>query len=160
MMSANGATIDLRSAIASALEEAMQGDDEVRLSTLRLIHCAVKDRDMAALKRDEANGCERKEITAILAQMVAQREESIKSYDESGRPDMAERERREIEVISEFLPAKMDESELKAAAADLIDELEASGLKDVGRCMSELKSRYSGRMDVTKAGAMVKALLS
>lgn len=150
----------LREAITAALDEADAAGDEVRASTLRLVLAAVKDRDVSARAKDCTNGCEEREILGLLEQMSRQRDESSRAYDEQGRPDLAEREREEIRVIKGFLPKQMRDEEVAAAAAGVVDELDASGLKDIGRCMGVLKERYAGRMDFTKAGKTVKELLS
>ena len=152
----------LRERITHALAavEADPEADGVRKATLRLILCAVRDRDASERAADRTMGCCESEISAILAQMVAQRKASAIGYEDAGRPELAERERAEIAVISEFLPRPLDDKELAAAAAEVVDRLGASGLKDLGRCMGELKARYDGRLDPAKAGAAVKSLLT
>jgi len=150
----------LRERISHALVVAMKAKDEVRLATLRLVQCAVRDRDIAARAEDRTNGCEEAEILSILSKMVKQREESSKTYDDAGRPELAEREREEIAVIRDFMPAQLSADELDQAASAVVDELDATGLKDMGRCMDALKKRYTGRLDMSKAGGAVKKLLS
>lgn len=150
----------LRDRITTALTAAMKAKEEVRLATLRLVQCAVRDRDIAARAEDRTSGCDEAEILAILAKMVKQREESSKTYDDAGRPELAEREREEIKIIREFMPAPLSRAELEAAVAQVVDELEATGLKDMGRCMNALKERYAGRLDMGEASAAVKALLT
>lgn len=152
--------MNLREEIARALSEATAARDEVRAGTLRLVQCAIRDRDIAAHAADRTTGCDNREIAAILATMVRQREESTKRYDEAGRPDLAEREREEMAVIAELLPPPMAESEIRAAAREVVDALSASGLKDVGRCMGALKERFNSRLDMARAGAIVRDMLS
>ncbi len=152
--------MDMRQHIASALADAEAGGDDVRASTLRLVLAAVKDRDWSARARDDANGCPEAEIRAILARMVEQREESSRAYDAAGRPDLAEREREEIRIITGLLPKQMADEEISTAASAVVDELDATGLKDIGRCMGTLKARYQGCMDFTKAGKVVRDMLS
>ncbi len=151
----------LRDTIGEALTAERERDepDEVRLATLRLIKCAIKQRDIDAHARDEATGCQEGEVKAILSTMLAQREESVRTYEEAGRPDLAERERDEMDVIREFLPKALPAKAVETAAKDVIDEVGATGLKDLGRCMGTLKERYDGRMDFAKASAVVKQLL-
>jgi len=153
-------TTSLRERIAAELSRAMRERDGVRTGTLRLILAAVRDRDVAARAADCTTGCEEAEILAILAKMVRQREDSSRVYDEAGRPDLAEREREEIAVIREFLPEPLEGEELKAAARAIIDELGASGLKDMGRSVEAMKARYAGRINVTAAAGEIKKLLS
>jgi uncharacterized protein YqeY len=150
----------LRERIADEMKAALKGQHKLRLSTLRLISAAVKDRDIAARAEDRCAGCDEPEIMAILQKLVKQRIESAETYEKAGRLDLAESERAEVEIVQEFLPKPMDEAEISAAADAVVAELDASGLKDMGRVMGELKSRYAGRMDFGKAGGRVKELLS
>lgn len=150
----------LRQQIEDAYKATLKAqNDKVKLSTLRLIQAAVKDRDIAARGEDRCNGVSDEEILAILAKMVKQREESAKTYEEASRIEMAEQERSEIDVIRSFMPRQLSESEIEQAVSTVITELEASGLKDMGKCMGALKQRYSGSMDFGRAGALVKQAL-
>lgn len=151
--------MSLRERILGDLKEAMRAKDEVRVSTLRLIQAAVKDRDIAARAEDRCEGCDQTEIQAILQKLLKQREESAETFEKAGRLDLAERERREAEIVSDYLPEPMAAAEIADAAAQVVEELEATGLKDMGRCMGALKERYTGRMDFSKAGKEVKTLL-
>ncbi|MEL7487920.1 MAG: GatB/YqeY domain-containing protein [Pseudomonadota bacterium] len=150
----------IRDRIDEALKTAMKArDDKTRVSTLRLINAAIKDRDIAARAEDRCNGVDDEEILAILTKMVKQREESSETYDKACRPELAEQERAEIEVIREFMPRQLSEAEIEDAVSGVIEEFEASGLKDMGRCMGALKERYQGAMDFGRAGAMMKKAL-
>jgi uncharacterized protein YqeY len=150
----------LRESLDSALKSAMKArDQKLRLSTLRLISAAIKDRDIAARSEDRCSGVSDEEILAILQKMVKQREDSAAQYDGGGRSDLAEQERAEIEVIREFLPRQLTDAEIESAVSAVIGELGASGLKDMGRIMGVLKTRFSGSMDLGKAGAIVKRAL-
>lgn len=150
----------LRDRISDDLKTAMKSGDKARLSTLRLVSAAIKDRDIAARAEDRCKGCEEGEIMSILQKLVKQREESADTYEKAGRLDLAEAERNEAEIVREYLPTPMDEGEIADAAASVVADLGASGLKDMGKVMGELKSRHAGRMDFGKAGAKVKALLA
>jgi|TARA_R110000868_G_scaffold158190_2_gene386113 uncharacterized protein YqeY len=152
--------MSLRDRITTDMKSALKAQDKLRLSTLRLISAAVKDRDIAARAEDRCCGCEEGEILAILQKLMKQREESAETYEKAGRLDLAEAELAEAEIVREYLPRPMDETEIADAAADVVTELDAAGLKDMGRCMGELKTRYAGRMDFGKAGAKVKELLA
>lgn len=151
--------MSLRDQITTDLKDAMRAKDGVRLSTLRLIQAAVKDRDIAARAADRCDGCDLGEIQAILQKLVKQREESAETYENAGRLDLAERERHEADIVREYLPEPMGEGEIAKAALAVVDELDASGLKDMGKCMGALKERYTGRMDFSRAGQEVKTLL-
>ncbi|MEM9171042.1 MAG: GatB/YqeY domain-containing protein [Pseudomonadota bacterium] len=151
----------LRQQIDEALKTAMRARDEkLRVSTLRLINAAIKDRDIAARGEDRCEGATDDEILAILSKMVRQREESAKTYDEGCRPDLAEQERKEIDVIRTFMPKQMNDDEIEKAVSDVIEEIGATGLKDMGKCMGALKSRYAGAMDFGAANGVVKRLLN
>ncbi len=150
----------LRDRISDELKLALKAKDKPRLSTLRLVSAAIKDRDIAARAEDRCGGCEEQEIMSILQKLVKQREESADTYENAGRLDLAEAERAEAEIVREFLPKPMNDGEIADAAEAVVSDLEASSLKDMGRCMGELKTRYAGRMDFGKAGARVKDLLT
>lgn len=151
----------LRDQIDEALKTAMKAkDDKVRVATLRLINAAIKDRDIAARGEDRCAGIADEEILALLTKMVKQRDESAAAFDKGCRPELAEQERAEIEVIRDFLPRQLSEDEIKSAVKDVIDEYEASGLKDMGKCMGALKTRYNGSMDFGRAGEFMKESLT
>lgn len=151
----------LRERIDTALKQAMKArDDKDRVATLRLVNAAIKDRDIAARGEDRCEGVSDEEILGILTKMVKQREESAAAFEKGCRPELAEQERREIEVIREFLPRQLSEEEIRAAVKDVINEYEASGLKDMGKCMEALKERYHGSMDFGQAGKLMKDSLS
>ncbi|WP_203291909.1 GatB/YqeY domain-containing protein [Maricaulis parjimensis] len=152
--------MSLREQITGEMKSAMKAGEKARLSTLRLVSAAIKDRDIAARAEDRCTGCEETEIMAILQKLVKQREESAVTYEKAGRLDLAEAERAEADVVREFLPKPMDAAEIAKAAETVVSELDASGLKDMGRVMGELKTRYAGRMDFGQAGAKVKHLLA
>ena len=152
--------MSLRDQIKTKLIEAMKAKEPVRVSTLRLVQAAIKDRDIAARTRDVGEGCAEEQILQILAKLLKQREESARIYEEAGRADLAEREREESAIIAEFMPRQMSDDEIQAAARAVVDELDAAGLKDMGKCMAALKAKYGGAMDFGKAGAAVKAILS
>jgi len=150
----------LRAEFNEALQAAVKAKNQRRVSTLRLILAAIKDRDIAARGEGNTEGVSDAEIHAILQKMVRQRQDSITHYEAGGRLELAEQEAQEIEIIHEFLPRQMSEDEIDEAARAVVAELNAGGLKDMGRTMAALRERYAGRMDFSKASAAVKALLS
>ena len=149
----------LRDQIKDATKAAMRDKDSVSLSTLRLMSAAIKDRDIAARAADRCGGIDDAEILGILTKMVKQREEAAKTYDDNGRPELAERERSEIEVVRGFMPKPMTDAEIEAAVNAAVEKSGATCLKDMGKVMGQLKSGYAGRIDMGKAGAAVKARL-
>lgn len=154
------ATMTLRERVNDAVKQAMRDKAATRLSTLRLINAAIKDRDIAARSEGVENGVPDSEVLAILGKMARQRQESAKTYEEAGRLDLAERELAEIPVIEEFLPRQLDEDEINAAIDAAVSKLGAESIRDMGKVMGELKAEYTGQMDFGKVGAMVKAKLS
>lgn len=149
----------MRDTIAQALRDAQKSQDRQRVSTLRLVTAAIQDRDIA----NRGAGKERvsdDEILQILTKMVKQREESAKAFADGGRPELAAAERAEIEIVKEFLPRQIGEDELRRICADVIAETGASSLRDMGAVMAVLKERYPGRIDFSRASAIVKELLA
>ncbi|WP_026871517.1 GatB/YqeY domain-containing protein [Inquilinus limosus] len=149
----------LRAQFTDALKQAMKAKDERTLSTVRMIIAALKTKDIDARAKGNADGIPDEEILSMLQGMVKQRRESIALYEKGGRQDLVDKEQGEIAVIERFLPQAMDEAETAAAIGAVIKEIGAAGMKDMGRVMAELKSRYAGRMDFSKVSAAVKAQL-
>jgi len=148
----------LRDRFMSDLKEAMKTGEKPRLGTIRLIQAALKDKDIEA--RGAGKGpISDDEILQLLQKMVKQRQESAKMYGDGGRPELADQENAEIAIISVYLPKQMDEAEARTAIAAVIAETGAAGVKDMGKVMGELKTRYAGQMDFGKASPLVKQLL-
>ena len=152
--------MSLRNEINSAMKEAMKEKAQLRLSTLRLINAAIKDRDIAARAEGVEEGVDESEILAILGKMTRQRQESAKTYEEAGRLDLSERELSEIQVIEYFLPRQLSGDEIEIEVTKVIDEQGASSIRDMGRVMACLKDRFTGQMDFGSVGPIVKKKLS
>jgi uncharacterized protein YqeY len=152
--------MSIRDDLNTALKEALKEKEQVTISTIRLINAAIKDRDIAARGSGNCEGISEAEILSLLQSMVKQRQESTITYREAGREELAEREEEEIKVIERFLPQQMSEEEMNAAIDKIIAEKEAKDIKDMGKVMGELKSRYAGQLDMAKAGAAVKTRLA
>jgi uncharacterized protein YqeY len=152
--------IMLRTQFTDTLKEAMKARDERRLSTVRMIIAALKTKDIDARSKGNMDGIPDEEILSLLQTMVKQRRESIALYQQGNRQDLADKEQAEITMIEQFLPQAMGEAETAAAIGAVITELGAAGMKDMGRVMAELKTRYAGQMDFSKVSPMVKAQLS
>ena len=150
----------LREKIKETLKDAMRARDAHRVSTLRLVMAAVKDRDIALRVEDVTDQDDDALILEILGKMVKQRGDSIKAYEEGGRLELAEQEAQEIEIIREFLPEQMSEKDVDAACRAVVTEAGADSLKDMGKVMGALKAKYAGTMDFGKASQIVKTLLS
>jgi uncharacterized protein len=147
----------LRAKINDALKEAMKAGDKRRVSTLRLVNAEILKRETSAAERVTLTDAE---ILDVMGKMIKQRHESLDIYEKAGRTDLAAQEREEIEIISAYLPQHLSDIEAGEAISELIKELEAATLKDMGRTMTALKERFSGRMDFGRASAMVKKLLA
>lgn len=151
----------MRERINQSMKEAMKSGDKKRLSTLRLVNAAIKDRDIAARADDsgQATGNDKitdQEILALLQKMIKQRRDSAATYRQGGREELAEGEEAEIKIIEEYLPQQMSEDEMRAAVKAAIAETGCCGLKDMGKIMGVLKERFTGSMDFGKVSAMVK----
>ncbi len=150
----------LRDRLQTALKDAMRAKEAERLSTLRLINAAIKDREIAARGEGEGSGeVGEGDILSILGRMVKQRQESARAYEEGGRLELAEKELAEIQVINEFLPRQLDAAEVDAAITAAIAEAGASSIRDMGKVMAVLKGNYTGQMDFGAVGPRVKDLL-
>lgn len=150
----------LRADLDDRLKRAMKDKDARAVSTVRLILAAVKDRDIAARAKGNAEGIGEADILQVLQTMVRQREEAIGLYRKGRREELAKKEEEEIEVIRGFLPRQLEDGELAEAVRAVAGELGAASLKDMGRTMSVLKERYAGRMDFAKASAALRAALA
>jgi uncharacterized protein YqeY len=149
----------LRQQINDALKLSMKDKDKVCISTLRLILAAIKDRDIAARSKGNADGIGDEEVLSLLQSMIKQRRESITMYEKGGRMELAQQEAEEIGVIERFLPAQLSDEEIAEAVASVIEETSAQSIKEMGKVMGALKQKYSGKMDFSKAGAAVKERL-
>jgi uncharacterized protein len=148
----------LRDEINTALKVAMKAREELRVSTLRLVSAAIKNADIEAELAGRQSLAD-SDVLAILQKMIKQRQESVAIYDGAGRKELADRERGEIDIIGAYLPQQMPELEMKAAIAEMIGQVGARDLKDMGKVMAALKAAYAGRMDFGRASALVKGML-
>ena len=149
----------MRETINAALRQATKAQDKRRISTLRLISAAIKDRDIAARGQGTGQATDA-ELLDLLAKMIKQREDSIAAYEAGNRPELAAAEKDEIAIIREFMPKQMGTDEAKAAIAKVIADVGAASMKDMGKVMAALKERFAGQMDFGKASAGVKEALT
>ena len=149
----------LRENLQNALKKAMKNHDMTTVAAVRLIIAGQKEKDVAA--RGAGKECATDaELLSMMQGMIKQRNESIKIYNEGGRPELAEKEQSEINVIERFLPKQLNEEETKAAIEAAIAKTGAAGVKDMGKVMAELKSAYAGQMDMGKASGLIKSMLA
>lgn len=146
----------LRDRLQAALKDAMRAKEVERLSTLRLINAAIKDREIAQRGEGGEGEVSEAEITAILSKMVKQRQESARVYEEGGRLELAEKELNEITVIEEYLPRQLKSEEVDAAIIAAITEAGATSIRDMGKVMAVLKGKFTGQMDFGAVGPRVK----
>lgn len=149
----------MREKLMNALKEAMKSKEQRKITTIRMVQAAIKDLEIANRTKADPTTSDG-DIASLLSKLVKQREESAKMYDEGGRPELAEQEREEIAIISEFMPKQLSESEVIEIIKGIIAEVGATSIKDMGRCMALLKERYPGQLDFGKASGQIKALLS
>jgi uncharacterized protein YqeY len=150
----------LRENINGALKAAMKSGDKLKVSALRLMNAAIKERDIQGRTAGRDQGVSDDQILEVFAKMVKQRQESLATYEQAGREDLAAQERGEIAIIQGFMPKQLTDDEMKAEIGKTIKDTGAQGMKDMGKVMGALKQRYAGRMDMSKAGAIVKSLLT
>jgi len=147
----------LRDRFTEALKEAMKSKEDLTVSTVRLILARLKEKDIEA--RPKLDRIDDAAIQQMLQQMIKQRRESIELYEQGKRPELAAKEKGEIAVIERFLPKQMSGAELESAVKDTIKETGAAGIKDMGKVMAALRTKYAGQLDPAKASQLVKKLL-
>ena len=150
----------LRAQLDEALKTAMKGKDAPTVGALRLILAALKDRDIAARGKGNSDGISDDEILGLLQSMIKQRRESVELYKQGDRLELAHAEEVEIAVIETFLPEQMSEEALSDAIDQVIADVEATSLKDMGKTMALLKQKYAGQIDSSKASTLVKQKLA
>ncbi|GIR39119.1 MAG: aspartyl-tRNA amidotransferase subunit B [Rhodobacterales bacterium] len=150
----------MRDILDKSLKDAMRARDSQKISTIRLINAAIKDRDIAVRSEDNLEGVSDEEILSILSKMIKQRQESAKQYEEGGRLELAQQEFEEIKIIETFLPKQLNSEETEQIVHKIILEINATSLRDMGKVMNTLKEKYSGKMDFGKAGTFAKDALT
>ena len=148
----------MREQFNAQLKDAMKAGDKRRVSTIRMITAALKDRDIEA--RGSGKTVTNDDILSLLQKMVKSRQESAEIYEKVGRTDLSTQEREEIAIITEFLPKQMGEDDVKAAISAAIAETGAAGMKDMGKVIAALKAKYTGQMDFARVSAAVKGMLN
>ena len=148
----------MRAKFMDDLKEAMKSGQKRRVDTIRLITSAVKDKEIEARGLGKTIGDE--DILAVLQKMIKSRQESLGIFETAGREDLALIEREEIAIISQYLPQQLDETAVRAAITAAIAETGAASVKDMGKVIAVLKTRFAGQMDFAKASGLVKSLLA
>jgi uncharacterized protein YqeY len=148
----------MRDRFTAEMKEALKAGDKRKLATVRLIQAALKDKDIEARGAGKGPSTD-DEILALLQKMIKQRQESLAIYEQNNRPELAQAEREEAEIIASFLPRQLDEAETRAAVEAAIAETGAGSMKDMGKVVAALRGRYAGRMDFGRASGLVKEML-
>ena len=146
---------DLKHRISEDVKTAMRSKTKDRLAALRLITAAIKQREV-----DERISLDDGQVTATLNKMVKQRRDSIEQYTTAGRADLVEKEQFELDIILSYLPQPLDAAQIEARIDESIAATGATGMKDMGKVMGQLKSALQGRADMAQVSALVKARLS
>ena len=144
----------LKERITEDMKAAMRASEKERLSTIRLLQAAIKQREV-----DERITLDDAQVLTVLEKMVKQRKESIAQFEQGNRKDLADKERREIELLQAYLPAQLPAVELDALIRDAIAATGAASIKDMGKVMGVVKSKAAGRADMAAVGARVRAAL-
>ena len=150
---------NLREDIATAMKDALKAKDQTALATMRLISAALKDRDIAARGSGNQDGISDEEILSMMQTMIKQRTESAKMYRDGNRPELAEGEEAEIQIIIGFLPEQLGDAEMAAVIDAAIEATGATSIKDMGHVLGHLKQAHAGQMDFSVATQKVKAAL-
>ncbi len=150
----------LREKIGETLKTAMRAKDAAALSTLRMIGAAIKQKDIDVARARGDQQINDDEILNLLQGLIKSRRESIEQFKTGGRQDLVDKETAEIAVIEQFLPKQMSDDEARDVIKSIISSLGASSIKDMGKVMNELKTKYAGQLDMSKVSATVKELLS
>jgi uncharacterized protein YqeY len=137
------------------MKVAMRAKETARLSTIRLLLAAIKQREV-----DERIELDDAQVLSVIEKMLKQRRESIAQYEKAARNDLADVEKAEIQVLSGYMPAQMSEADIEKVVQSTISETGASGAKDMGKVMAALKAKLAGKADMGKISALVKARLS
>lgn len=148
----------VREQLQDAIREATEREDKRRLCTLRLIQTAIRDRDQAHCSGHGEKITEA-DVAALLDKMIRQREEELEGARAANDAALVEQLQREIATVREFMPPMMDETSMRKACAQVVSEIGAAGLRDVGRTLTALKKRYPGQLDLGRASCVVKGML-
>jgi uncharacterized protein YqeY len=149
---------ELKDKIRASLQKAEKKQEQRTVRTLRLLEAAIRDREQANGK-DEQSVLANQDVVDILTHMIDQRRQAIVDYKARGKTELAEQEKQEIAILSDFMPQQMNDQEMHQACRQTIEDLDAKGLRDVGRCVTILKERYQGQLNLCKASSLVKTML-
>ena len=151
--------MSIRKKIEADLQLALKEKNKITISTLRLIIAGIKDKDIAFRSKDNKEGIKEDDIKQLLKKMIKQRNESIEIYKKSNRNDLLDIEKKEVQIISEFLPKQLSEGETNKICKETINKVGATSVKDMGKVMGMLKKNYADVLDFSRAGLILKNML-
>ena len=152
--------MSLKDKISTDYKNALKSKAKIQISTYRLVLSGIKDLDISNRSGPNKKDTDDEDIKKLLNKMIKQRSESIDIYKKNNRKDLLEIEEQELEILSGYLPKKLNEIETKKICEEIVSKLGASSLKDMGKVMGELKKQYSDNLDFAKAGTLLKELLN
>ena len=152
--------MSLKVTIETEYKNALKSKDKIKISTYRLILSSIKDLDIANRSGPNKKETDDEDIKKLLKKMMKQRTESIDIYKKNNRSDLLEIEQNEFNILSSFLPKQLNDEDTKKICEETISKLGASSIKDMGKVMGELKKKHADEIDFSKAGALLKQLLS
>ena len=151
--------MSIRKKIEADLQLALKEKNKITISTLRLIIAGIKDKDIAFRSKDNKEGIKEDDIKQLLKKMIKQRNESIEIYKKSNRNDLLDIEKKEVQIISKFLPKQFSEEETNKICKETINKVGATSVKDMGKVMGMLKKNYADVLDFSRAGLIIKNML-
>ena len=151
--------MSIRKKIEADLQLALKEKNKITISTLRLIIAGIKDKDIAFRSKDNKEGIKEDDIKQLLKKMIKQRNESIEIYKKGNRNDLLDIEKKEVQIISKFLPKQFSEEETNKICKDTINKVGATSVRDMGKVMGMLKKNYADVLDFSKAGLILKNML-
>mgnify|MGYP001391343052 CR=1 FL=1 len=152
--------MDLKNKINLDYNEALKAKDKSKISTYRLILSGIKDLDISNRSNPDKKETDDEGIKKLLKKMIKQRAESIDIYKKNNREDLLKIEENEHKILCSYLPKQLSEEETKKICSEVAQKIGASSIKDMGKVMGELKKNYSDTIDFSKAGSLLKEILS
>ena len=146
--------MSLKHQITEDMKTAMRAKDSVRLGAIRLLLAAIKQREV-----DERIELTDNDVIAVIEKMLKQRRDSITAYESANRTDLADIEKFEVTVLQAYLPQQLTDGEIKALLEQVIAELGATGMKDMGTVMAAIKPLVAGKADMGKLSGLIKTML-
>ena len=141
---------ETRTTLNNSMKEAMKAKDQLQLDTVRMVLAKIKDQDIAARSTGNQDGITDGEIASLMQNMIKQRQESSKMYRDGNRPELADKEDKEISIIGTFLPKQLSDAEIQSVVEKIVASTGATSIKDMGKVMGELKANYAGQLDMAK----------